>query len=99
MANVMVGIPQELIDQLGQPALASLDEAECVRVALAIHLFTSEQVSLARAAELAGYPLVDFQDLLRRLGSPLVIYDRDEYDRDQRAVNLLRDRLSLDRGR
>jgi predicted HTH domain antitoxin len=99
MANVMVGIPQELIDQLGQSALASLDEAERVRVALAIHLFTSEQVSLGRAAELAGYPLVDFQDLLRSLGIPVVIYDRDEYDRDQRAVDLLRERLSIDRGR
>lgn len=99
MANVVVAIPQELIDQLGQSALASLDETERVRVALAIHLFTSEQVSLGRAAELAGYALVDFQDLLRSLGIPVVTYDRDEYDRDQRAVDLLRERLSLDRGR
>lgn len=99
MGNVLVGVPQELIDQLGQSALASLDEPERVRVALAIHLFTSEQVSLGRAAELAGYPLVDFQDLLRSLGIPLVVYDRDEYDRDQKAVGLLRERLGLDRGR
>ncbi len=71
----MVGIPQELIDQLGQSALASFDEAERVRVALAIHLFTSEQVSLGRAAELVGYPLADFQDFLRSLGIDVVIYD------------------------
>lgn len=94
MANVMVGIPEELIDQLGQSALASLDEPERVRVALAIHLFTSEQVSLGRAAELAGYPLVNFQDLLRSLGIPFVVYDRDEYDRDQKAVELLRERAT-----
>lgn len=99
MANVMVGVPQELIDQLGQSALASLDEPERVRVALAIHLFTSEQVSLGRAAELAGYPLVDFQDRLRSLGIPIVVYDREEYARDQKAVDLLRERLHLDRGR
>lgn len=99
MGNVLVGVPQELIDQLGQSALASLDEPGRVRVALAIHLFTSEQVSLGRAAALAGYPLVDFQDLLRSLGIPLVVYDRDEYDRDQKAVGLLRERLGLDRGR
>lgn len=54
MANVMLGIPQELIDQLGQAAMASLDESERVRVALAIYLFTAEQVSLGRAADLAG---------------------------------------------
>jgi len=99
MANVMVGIPEELIDQLGKSALASRDETERVRVALAIHLFTAEQVSLGRAAELAGYPLVDFQDLLCSLGIPVVIYDRDEHDRDQRAVDLLRERLSPDGGR
>ena len=89
MANVMLGIPQELIDRLGPAAMASLDESERVRVALAIYLFTAEQVSLGRAADLAGYPLVDFQDLLRSLGIPVVTYDRDEYDRDQKAVDLL----------
>ncbi|MCC6387413.1 MAG: UPF0175 family protein [Dehalococcoidia bacterium] len=99
MADVMVGIPQELIDQLGRSALASLDEPERVRVALAIHLFATEQVSLGRAAELAGFALADFQELLRGLGIPVVIYDRDEYDRDQKAVDSLRDRLNLDRGR
>lgn len=86
----MIGIPQELIDQLGQSALASLAEPERVRVALAVHLFASEQVSLGRAAELAGYALADFQELLGTLGIPAVIYDRDEYDRDQKAVDLLR---------
>lgn len=94
MANVRVGIPQELIDQLGRSALASLDEAERVRVALAIHLFTSEQVSLGRAAELAAYRLVDLQDLLRSLGIPFVVYDRDEYDRDQKALDILRERAA-----
>lgn len=99
MANVMVEVPQELMNQLGQSALASLDESQRVRVALATHLFTSDLVSLGRAAELAGLPLIDFQDLLNSLGIPIVIYDRDEYDRDQEAVARLRERLTLDRGR
>lgn len=99
MANISVDIPQELMDLLGQSALAGLDEPGRVRVALAIHLFTSEQVTLGRAAELAEYALVDFQDLLRQLDIPVVIYDREEYERDQDAVDRLRERLSLDRGR
>jgi predicted HTH domain antitoxin len=97
MANVTVEVPQELIDLLGQSALAGLDEPARVRVALALHLFTSERVTLGRAAELAEYALVDFQDLLRELGIPMVVYDREEYERDQQAVDRLHERLNLDR--
>jgi predicted HTH domain antitoxin len=92
----MVGVPEELIDQLGQSALASVDGADRVRVALAVHLFASEQVSIGRAAELAGYPLVEFQDLLASLDIPVVVYNRDDYDRDEKSANLLRERLKLD---
>lgn len=56
-------------------------------------------MSLGRAAELVGYPLADFQDFLRSLGIDVIIYDSDEYDRDQKAVDLLRERLILERGR
>jgi predicted HTH domain antitoxin len=99
MANVTLEIPQELIDQLGQTALASLDEAERVRVALAIHLFTSEQVSIGRAAELAGYAYLDFWDLLSSLGIPAVSYTDEEYERDRLAVEKWRERQELERGR
>lgn len=99
MPDVTVDVPQELLDQLAQSALARLDQPHRVRVALAIHLFTTEQVSVGRAAELAGYPLGEFQDLLRELGIPVVIYDQEEYERDQPAVDRLRERLHLDRGR
>ena len=99
MVDVAVDVPQELLDQLAQSGLGKVDESRRVRVALAIHLFTSERVSIGRAAELAGYPLVDFQDLLRELGIPIVVYDREEYERDQKAVDLLRERLNLDGGR
>ena len=99
MADVAVDVPQELLDQLAQSRLGKVDEARRVRVALAIHLFVTEQISIGRAAELAGYALVDFQDLLRELDLPAVVYDREEYERDQQAVDRLRERLSGDRGR
>ena len=99
MANVTLEIPQEIVDHLGQSALASLDEAERVRVALAIHLFTTEQVSLGRAAELSGYALADFWDLLGSLGLSYVNYDLEEYRRDQETVERWRERQALDRSR
>lgn len=97
MANVAVDVPQELLDQLARSRFASVGEPERVRVALAIQLFVGDEISVGRAAELTGYPLVEFHDLLRELGIPVVVYDRDEYERDQQAVDRLRERLGLER--
>ena len=99
MADVAVAVPQELLDQLERSGLRRVDGARRVRVALAIHLFTSEQISIGRAAELAGYPLIEFHDLLHELEVPTVVYDREEYERDQAAVDLMRERLDRDGGR
>lgn len=98
MANVTVDVPQELFDQLAHSRFAKVGDAERVRVALAIQLFVGDEISVGRAAELAGYHLVEFYDLLRELGIPVVVYDREEYERDQPAVDRLRERLGLDRG-
>ena len=57
MANVAVDVPQELLDQLARSRFASVSDAERVRVALAIQLFVGDEISVGRAAELAGYPL------------------------------------------
>lgn len=51
-------------------------------------LASSPGVAWSRS-ELALHVLVDFQDLLRSLGIPVVIYDRGEHDRDQDAVDVL----------
>lgn len=99
MAGVSVDVPEELLELLARSGLPGLDHAERVRVALGIELFALERVTLGRAAELAGYRLVDFQELLRELRIPVVIYDREEYERDQPAVDRLRDRLNLDSSR
>lgn len=98
MANVMVGIPQELIDQLGQSALASLDDAERVRVALAIHLFTSEQVSLAARLSLPAtrWSISRTFSAASASLSASMIATSTTVTRQQRISC---ERLSLDRGR
>ena len=97
MANVAVDVPQELLDQLARSRFARVGDSQRVRVALAIQLFVGDEISVGRAAELAGYPLVEFHDVLRELGIPVVVYDSEEYERDQPAVDRLRERLGLDR--
>lgn len=93
MANVTVEVPDELLRLLAQSKLAQRDEPARVRVALAMHLFLSGEVSVGRAAELAGERLADFERLLREVGLPLVVYDAGEYAADSQALE------ALERGR
>jgi predicted HTH domain antitoxin len=99
MTDVPVDVPKELLDQLAQSRYGRIDSAARVRVALAIQLFVAEEISVGRAAELAGYPLVEFHDLLRDVGIPIAVYDREEYERDQLAADRLREPLGVDRDR
>lgn len=89
MANVAVEVPQELLDQLGNSGLARLDEARRVRVALAIHLFLTQAVSIGRAAELADLGLVEVHHLLRSLDLPTVFYGPEEYAQDVATIEAM----------
>lgn len=91
MANVRldVEVPQELVELLGRSSLSARSRSVQVRVALAIHLFLTAEVSFARAAELAGESRGDFEQLLVDLGLPLVVYGREEYEQDDRSLSAL----------
>jgi predicted HTH domain antitoxin len=99
MADVAVDVPQELLDQLKRSRLARVDEARRVRVALAIHLFLSEEVSIGRAAELAGSPLIEFHDLLRTLDLPTAVYGPEEYAQDIATIEAVEGERGGGRGR
>jgi len=99
MANVAVDVPQELLDQLAQSRFGKVRVAERVRVALAIQLFLAEEISIGRAAELAGYPLIDFHDLLRELGLPTAFYGPEEYAQDRATMEAMERERGGERGR
>lgn len=86
----MVEVPEELLGLLRQSQLGGRPEAEQVRVALAIHLWQEELVSLGRAAELAGEPLANFQVLLANLGIPTLRYDAVDLADDLRNLEAAR---------
>lgn len=54
-----------------------VDEARA-RLLLAIGLFQEEEVSVGKAAEIAGLSYRAFLDALRECGIPAYIYDDDE---------------------
>lgn len=84
-----VEVPGELLELLGRSRLATRDLAGQIRVALAIHLFIVGEISLGRAAELAGERRADFVGLLGELGVPVVQYGKEQYEQDLGTIKSL----------
>ena len=55
---------------------------EGVHVAVAIHLYESETVSLGRAARIAGFSVREFIDRLGALKIPVIRYSPEELERE-----------------
>lgn len=53
---------------------------------IAIHLFESGQVTLGRAAKIAGLSIGDFLDVLGPLGIPVVDYPPEELEKELEAA-------------
>lgn len=64
-----------------------------ITISIAIALFTSRSVSLARAAEIAEIDLVDFMDLLTNKNIPWNEYTDDEFRLDRLALRDFKDEL------
>ena len=70
MQNISVTIPNDVIYN------------EKIQTYLAIGLFVSKAVSLAKAAELAGQTLMEFMGTLKFLGIPAVVYTGEMLEDD-----------------
>ena len=84
-----VEVPEELLSLLSGSGLSARDRAGQIRAALTIHLFLVGEISLGKAAELFGEGRTQFEDLLLRLGLPLVQYDEEDYRQDMDAIKVL----------
>jgi len=60
---------------------------EGVTVALAVHLFDEAQISLGKAAQLAGMDRGDFIKHLAQLNIPVIRTDASELERELAAFN------------
>ena len=75
--TVAVSIPPDLCAELENVLLFQGKLKEKIQLNLAIGMFVSREVSLTRSAEYAGMKLMDFIDLLNKLGLPTVDYTED----------------------
>jgi predicted HTH domain antitoxin len=56
------------------------------REGLVVRLYGEHRLSLGKAAELAGLPIVGLMDLLRSLQIPIVEYGEEEYAQDLQII-------------
>jgi predicted HTH domain antitoxin len=83
-ASFEVTIPEEFIPFLDKLSGDSMDQK--VRLAFAVNLFTSKTVTLERATELSGLPLIDFMDVLKEQGIPWGEYTEEHKKQDDLVI-------------
>ena len=64
---------------------------EKVNLLIVEGLFLSGEVTLEKAAELAGMPLLDFMDVLKEQNIPWGSYSEEEYNSDLAALSYVRE--------
>lgn len=83
MAEMTVEYPDDLLVASGKPRR---EVEQDLRFQLAVRLFEVGQLSLGKAAELAGWNKVRFGDELGRLKLPVVNLDDQEIQAELRAL-------------
>jgi len=90
--KINLDLPNDLIPLIEDLGLSkSLNDN--ITITIAIALFTSKSVSLARAAEVAGINLVDFMELLKNKNIPWNEYTEEEFRLDRIALRDFKDEL------
>jgi len=74
---VSVSVPLDLYAELGSVSSFQGNLKQKLQLHLAIGMFISKEVSLARAAEYADMSLSDFSDMLGGFGVSIVDYSED----------------------
>ena len=74
---IPVSVPPDLYAELESVPSYQGNLRQKLRLDLAIGMFVSKVVSLARAAEYAGMTVSEFSELLNGFGAPVVSYSED----------------------
>jgi predicted HTH domain antitoxin len=82
MAELTLEYPDDLLVTSGKPRVEVERE---MKFQLAVRLFEVGQLSLGKAAELAGWNRIQFADELGRLQVPVVNLDDEEIQTELRA--------------
>lgn len=91
-SKVLVNIPDEFIPIVNSLGVGTtLDDR--IRLSLAVGLFASKAVSLAKAAELSGRSLLDFIEILKSRAIAWGDYSEEQLRQDNAAVSQILDQI------
>ena len=80
--NISLSIPDDIVlEVMSLPNLGDAINTKLLQ-SLAVGMFVSKEISLAKAAQLAGKNLVDFINVLKELAIPAFTYTVDMLDDD-----------------
>lgn len=80
--EVQLRLPADVVAAVRGCARRAAGQQDQLRVPLAIGLFAEKEVSMAKAASLAGMSRFEFALLLKRIGLPAYEYTETEYQQD-----------------
>ncbi|MGF9891402.1 UPF0175 family protein [Priestia megaterium] len=87
---INVSIPKEL-ELLLRDLFEEDNSAKNVQIISSVMLFIAKKVTFERAAELSGYSLNDFIDILHKLGINWMEYGEEEYLDDMEVLRKLQE--------
>ena len=84
-----VACPDSVYQTLRAEGYDQSSLTDVARKALAVRLYGEHRLSIGKAAELAGVPVVAFMELLRAACVAVVEYGDDEHAEDMRTLDAL----------
>jgi predicted HTH domain antitoxin len=82
MQNINLLLPDDIVFEIKSFSNAQAALNAKLQQSLAIGMFVSHEISLARAAQLAEKSLLDFMGILKELGIPAFTYTEDMLEDD-----------------
>jgi predicted HTH domain antitoxin len=84
-----VRFPEGIYDLLRAEGADEAILSQEAREGLALRLYAGQRLSLGKAAELAALPTVQFMELLRSVGLPVVEYGAEQFREDLETIQAL----------
>jgi len=82
MRNINLAIPDDIVYEIKSLPKQGTTIADKLHLSLAIGMFVSHEISLAKAAQLANKNIFEFIEILKSLNIPAVVYTDEMLDDD-----------------
>lgn len=97
--TVTMQVPADILLEINSLPIEGKTLEEKLKLNLAIGLFVSKDISLAKAAQLAEKPIDRFVEILRSINIPAVEYTEDIYHDDLNFIAEYRNDINLVTGK